>query len=264
MFADSVFRLYTFPMNLPEQQLPSGLIIVSESGVAPPTPPLPSDFTERVPNHSCYPLGQYVRYLTELAGDPGVAADIGRNDIDIDTMRSALKLAQEDAIANCSRACQNGCALAVIKAARDSKLELVIDISESERRTLNETLSFLELCIPEDEDAQLSEGAQHVRGVVSKRLDIAAEASDLTMPEVDDAAYAFLSAFTGKRFHSILRLVQKLVETSVEQREGKEGLEFALDDPARISVDDIVRLLLQPDGDFHFYLNMGSTPKSEI
>jgi len=88
-------------------------------------------------------------------------------------------------------------------------------------------------------------------------------------PDFDNDYCRALGGLCNSNFHVMKLLTDRLIRIAqTQQEQGRETAQrvhgFALEDPSHITASDLRTLLLRPNRDLHFMMNLKSTPKSEI
>jgi hypothetical protein len=170
--------------------------------------------------------------------------------------------------------------------ASSSPLQVELNISDGDRHLLGIVGTFLEQTTDtaaddidkgetDETSHHLDRQAEYVKGIVGVKViapfNTSVERTGLPEVSFNDAYYTAIGRLTMSNFHVIGILSRRLLEISEMQQTAGAGRQaainhfgMALDDPLHISVDDLRRLLLHPDRDLSFLLNLKSTPKGEL
>ncbi len=254
-----------------ENLRPNGLFVVTDN------PDVESAHLEldSPPVHACYVLGQFARSFAGIVAEkadptnpfapPGLTAE---------EYHKEVIAMNNEVMAACKRTCQTSCRLEDVMLADSSPLDVELDISDDDVSSLWTIIGYLELMRPVD-DKPLSDGDQHVRGVLEPWLKMSLDAyeqqaqTEFVTPEVEDSCYQMLGLLTDNNFHVMKQLMGTLFKIALlQQAEGEQaaiakfGISFA--QTQKIGTAELIKLLVHPDRDFNFALNLKSTPRTEM
>lgn len=246
--------------------------IVRESGiiVAADMPSSDVEGSTKVPYTVCYPMYQFEGFMGDADTDEDMALDTG----------VSPELAREvatEVLEACGRVCASGCRLSDIVAAKNSPLDVTLDISSRDQSLLGIVETYMDTSFGqslETDQAAEDVSATHVQNVVETWLEARypkqeASTAEVTRPAIEYNSYRGLGSYANMNFHVIKSVVDRLVRIGmVQQVDGPEAAHeqfgASLEDPKAITPQDIKGFLLGLGKDSSVGLNLSSTPRSEI